>query len=382
MKICFFPHYSFSNRDGATLSMYNIIDELLNRGIEVVVVLPNKHYLEERLSDSRIDFVYVSMYSMRMPIDRMTITSRLKFEIKYLHNQLCVSKIVNLLKEKNIDYIHINGLDSSVGAKVARKLQIPYVWHIRAFIKEDLGKKLCHQKETYKLAKQANAVIGISKAIKETFEREFERPIEVVYNGIPQELYDIPNHEILKGETIKLLLAGRISIQKGQMIAIKAMEKLRDEGIDDIHLTLIGQRETKEHLNQIMEYIARNHLEKIVEVKEHVEDLSDIRKASDIGLTCSQREAFGRVTVENMMSGLLVIGANNGGTAEIITDGVDGFLYQTDDAKCLADAIKRAISNIETTRTIAQNGYKHSIEKYSIKRVVDEIVNIYMSLLN
>lgn len=139
MKICFFPHYSFSNRDGATLSMYNIIDELLDRGHEIVVILPNKNHLDEHLKDGRIDYIYVPMYSMRMLIDKLTFTSRAKFEMKYIYNQLCVQKIVNLLKNKNINCIHINGLDSSVGAQVALKLNIPYVWHIRAFIEDDLG---------------------------------------------------------------------------------------------------------------------------------------------------------------------------------------------------------------------------------------------------
>lgn len=381
MKICFFPHYSFSNRDGATLSMYNIIDELLDRGVEVVVVLPNKNNINERLNDNRIDFVYMPMYSLRMAIDKLTVLSRLKFEGKYLYNQACVKKIANVLKEKNINCIHINGLDSSVGAKVAHKLHIPYVWHIRAFIEEDLGKKLCHQNEVYKLVKQASTVIGISKDIKEKFETSLGCPIKVVYNGIPQEKYDIPNHIIFKDKTVKLLLAGRISVQKGQMSAIKAIEILRDKGIDDITLTLIGQGETKEYIQRVLNYISEHHLEQVVIVKEHVDDLLEIRRQHDIGLTCSRREAFGRVTVENMMAGLLVIGANSGGTPEIITDGVNGFLYHEGNPDDLADVIQKAISNIGLARNIAKKGYEHSIETYSIKRVVDEMIRIYESVI-
>lgn len=377
MKICFFPHFSFSNRDGATLSMYNIIDELLDRGVEVVVVLPNKNNLEERLKDSRIDFVYVPMYSMRMTIDKLTPASRVKFGIKYLHNQSCVGKIAKLLKDKNIDCIHINGLDSSVGAKVAKKLNIPYVWHIRAFIEEDLGKKLCRQAETYKLAKESDAVIGISKDIRKKFEKDFGRSVEVVYNGIPQKKYDIPDHEIFKGDNIRLLLAGRISVQKGQIVAIKAIETLKKKGVENVSLTLVGQGETKEYMQKVKDYIAEYQLGQIVTVKEHTDDLLSLRREHDIGLTCSQREAFGRVTVENMMAGLLVIGANSGGTPEIITDGENGYLYEVDDHNSLSDVIKKAVDNVSESRAVAKRGYEHSISKYSIKRVVDEVMKIY-----
>lgn len=380
MKICFFPHYSFSNRDGATLSMYNIIDELLNRGLEVVVVLPNKNHLEERLKDTRIDYVYIPMYSMRMSIDKLTVASRMKFEAKYIHNQLCVRKIASILKLKNIDCIHINGLDSSVGAKVAEKLNIPYVWHIRAFIEEDLGKKLCHQEETYRLAKRANAIIGISKDIQRKFETDFGRPVKVVYNGIPKERYDIPDHDIMSKSEIRMLLAGRISIQKGQMIAVKAVEILKEEGVSNVKLTLIGQGETKEYLQYVKNYITEHKLWNNIQLMEYSDDLLEIRRQHDIGLTCSQREAFGRVTVENMMAGLLAIGANSGGTPEIITDGQDGLLYEVDDSQSLADVIKKAVIDVGNSKVIASQGYKHSVDKFSITRVVDEVVGIYESV--
>ena len=57
MKVCFFAHCSITNSDGATLSMYNIIDEMLRRGIEVVVVLANTRNLEGRIAEGKIKFI-------------------------------------------------------------------------------------------------------------------------------------------------------------------------------------------------------------------------------------------------------------------------------------------------------------------------------------
>lgn len=381
MKICFFPHYSFSNRDGATLSMYNIIDELLERGHEVVVVLPNKNHLEERLRDKRIDFLHIPMYSMRMTIDKITAASNFKFFMKYCHNNRMIGKICRELKDRKVDCIHINGLDSSVGAKVAVKLNIPYVWHIRAFIEEDLGKRLFFQKETYDFVKKADSVIGISKDIKKKFEKELGREVTVVYNGIPQKKYDIPNHEILENETVKMLLAGRISIQKGQMTAVKAVEILKNEGIDNLVLTLVGQGETKEYMEELKQYIVQHLISDNIVIKEHTDDLSELRKQCDIGLTCSQREAFGRVSVENMMAGLLVIGSDSGGTSEIVDDQINGYLFAVDDPKSLAEVIKNVLNDRNKAKMIAHKGYVKSLEEFTIKRVVDEVVEIYISCM-
>ena len=54
----------------------------------------------------------------------------------------------------------------------------------------------------------------------------------------------------------------------------------------------------------------------------------------DIALVASCSEAFGRVTVEAMLAGMLVIGADVAGTSELICDGVNGILYEDDNQIC------------------------------------------------
>ena len=48
---------------------------------------------------------------------------------------------------------------------------------------------------------------------------------------------------------------------------------------------------------------------------------------ADVILVCSQWEAFGRITVEAMLTGKAVIASANGGTTELIKDGENGLLY-------------------------------------------------------
>lgn len=380
MRICFFPHYSFSNRAGGTLSMYNIIDGLLERGEGVTVVLPNDYHLEERLKDKRIDFIHVPMYCMRMTLDKLTWLSGFKFLVKYIHNRCYVGKIVAQLRARKIDCIHINGLDSSVGAIVAKKLKVPYVWHIRAFMEEDLGQTLFRKKETYKLVSEADAVIGISKDIKRKFEKELGREVRLVYNGVPREHYEIEGKKIFAGERTKLLLAGRIALQKGQLSAIRAVELLRSRGHKDVHLTIVGQVETKEYMEQVRSYIADHHLEDAVTIRKHTDNLRTLLESHDIGLICSKREAFGRVTVEYMMGGLLAIGADSGGTPEIIEDGVSGFLYKEGDAEDLERVIAAAVEHTEESRQVAKRGHQKALDFFSMERVITQVMEIYREI--
>lgn len=101
MKICFFAHYSITNSDGATLSMYNIIDEMLRRRIEVAVVLANTRNLENKIAEGKIKFIVAPLYGMRMDLNRKTPMTQMKFFVKSICNSIHKRKIEKVLKSEN-----------------------------------------------------------------------------------------------------------------------------------------------------------------------------------------------------------------------------------------------------------------------------------------
>ena len=380
MKICFFAHYSITNSDGATLSMYNIIDEMLRRRIEVVVVLANTRNLENRIAEGKVKFIVAPLYGMRMDLNRKTPMTQMKFFVKSICNSIHKRKIEKVLKLENIDIIHINGLDSGIGAEIAQKLKIPYVWHIRQFMEADLGKKLFRERLVYRLVSKASSVIAISKDVQTKFEPLLGRKMELIYNGVPVEKYKLEDMPRFEAPITRILLAGRISIQKGQMDAIKAVELLIQRGIDNVLLTLVGQGETKEYLEYVKSYVKKHGLEQRVCILEHLDDLRELRRQCDIGLTCSKKEAFGRVTVENMLAKMLVIGANTGGTMEIINDGYNGLLYEEGSPESLAERIEYVMLHKDNVQQMIEQGFACAIEDYSINRVVMQILTLYKSI--
>lgn len=377
MKVCFFAHYSITNSDGATLSMYNIIDEMLRRGIEVVVVLANTRSLEGRIAEGKIKFIVAPLYGMRMDLNKITPMTLVKFFVKSICNSIQKRKIEKVLKSENIDIIHINGLDSSIGAEIAQKLKIPYVWHIRQFMEADLGKKLFREKYVYRLVARASSVIAISKDVQAKFEPLLGRKVDLVYNGVPVEKYKLEDVIRFESQVTRMLLAGRISVQKGQMDAIKAVELLMRRGIGNVSLTLVGQGESKEYLEYVKSYVKEHKLEQKICILEHHDDLRELRRQCDIGLTCSKKEAFGRVTVENMLAKMLVIGANTGGTLEIVEDGYNGLLYEEGNPESLVNQIEYTMSHRDKAQQMIEQGFIQVIEDFSIKRVVDQVLNLY-----
>ena len=376
MKICFFSHGSGTNQDGATLSMLNIMDELASRGHQVIGIMAKDVNLNYIKGKENVKFYFIPSYDMRLDLKRKGFDVELKYFIKNRINWFIMRKTLNILKKEKIDIIHINGLNNGIGALIAKSFNIPYVWHIRQLMQEDLNQRLYNQKQVWSMVKAADGVIAISKAVKDKFEMEFNREIKVVYNGVPLGDYQVKNHEIFTNEYTRIILPGRIVEGKGQLDAVKAVQKIVKDGNRKLLLILSGHSQDQ-YADRLKKYVFENHLSNYIEFQEHNSDLRELRSTCDIGLTCSKKEAFGRVTVENQMAGLLAIGSDTGGTPEIIEHGKTGILYHEGDYKSLAEKIEYAVRNKVKMRQLAQNGYMNAAEKYSIIRVVDQVLEIY-----
>ena len=104
---------------------------------------------------------------------------------------------------------------------------------------------------------------------------------------------------------------------------------------------------------------------------------AQILKNCDVGLTCSVAEAFGRVTVENMLAGLCVIGSDTGGTPEIILDGETGLLYRQGDPASLAEKIRWVIEHRAEAKQMLEKGQKRALDVFSIQATAENVINLY-----
>ena len=76
----------------------------------------------------------------------------------------------------------------------------------------------------------------------------------------------------------------------------------------------------------------------------------------------SPAEPFGIVILEAMAAGAAVIAVNNGGPAEIITDGVNGLLAERSEPEQLAAAMQRLITDAPLRNRLAAAGKARAAE--------------------
>lgn len=369
---------------GAQISFVNLLAELKKYGVNPYVVVSEEWEITEKLREFGVEVLVTPIYEFFTSVDGAYGEYHDR-TMQEKQNAISKKLIHDFFEKNNVELVHMNtrfcGL---LGAKVAKEMHIPYIYHIREFLEDDFGLIFKDEKLANELIGNSTALIAISESIYGYLKKLYPNTrIDLVYNGIDQKKYICPKCERFASNTIRLVIVGRVISHKGQLDAIKAVEMLLGKIDKEIELLIVGIRpdEMTDFEKMLVEYVEENRLNNIVKFVPFTAEVEKILKTCDIGLMCSKREAFGRVTVEYMLSNLLVIGSNSGGTPEIISDKITGLLYKEGDYVALAEEIMWAITHDDLSNSIISSGYDKAISCYSSVANAEKVFEIYRDIL-
>lgn len=90
----------------------------------------------------------------------------------------------------------------------------------------------------------------------------------------------------------------------------------------------------------------------------------------------SRTEAMGRALIEAMAAGKPVIGSRVGGIPDVIDDGGNGFLFESENVDDLADKIRKLLENEELRERMGRRSLELVEQKFSSKKYVENFVRM------
>ncbi|MBO4638357.1 MAG: glycosyltransferase family 4 protein [Treponema sp.] len=382
MKVCFIADNSIEITGGAQ-SLLALILSLKKYDVEPVIL---GHKDSEQLHEANrlgIKTKIIKTKNLIYPTSSNAIIIALKNPVKKIYNFFKRKEIKKFYIKENIEFVHLNSIRASIEcAVIAYKLNIPYVWHIREYLDKDQSSYIKDFRFYNKYLQKAKYIITISRDIQAYWSNKLKRECVLIYNGFDVDKYYLDATKKLLSEQLNCIMVGRFAEGKRQIDAVKAIEILIQNGIKNVTLTIVGYRERFMYDKKIKEYIDSHNLNSFINLIDFTYDLKSIYEKNDIGLMCSTREAFGRVTIEYMLSGLLCIGSNTGGTLELIDDGNTGILYDMGKPEILAEKLEWVMNHKDECKEILLNGQKNAIEKFSIERTAAKVINIYKEFIH
>ena len=373
MKALFVSHSS--KMSGANISFLSVIKELSST-IDIVVLVNDKNgdFVIE-LKKMGVDYI-CSKYGWWYAQYRNNIFKRFIRVIFDLINYITSDKspqLIERLKLYNFDLVYSNTGTIDIGAFIAKSLNLPHIWHIREFGKEDFGLiSLVSTQYMYNMLNASYRLIVISKALEEKFRNIVPADkLTIIYNG-----FDIDNLSAIATDPfsnglIRILVTGQVCRAKGQHLAIYAINRVRGMGYP-VTLTLAGDVD-RGYIHNILKKIP-GRLEWL-RILGNVDDVYKLRNSMDIELICSHSEAFGRVTIESMLHCIPVIASNSGANPELIKDETTGLLFESGSVEDLSKKIIRLIEDKNLYSQIVSQAYEYA-KKFTINNCVNQIYSI------
>lgn len=214
-----------------------------------------------------------------------------------------------------------------------------------------------------KIANDSPGTIGFyTPSQAETFALKQECPC--LSSGIDLSLY-----EFCPSPDNYLAWLGRIAPEKALEDAIEAAQ------IANIPLKIMGKMQDEEYWQQISQYYPNAPIEYLGFLST-TDMQQQLRQCKALLMTPRWLEAFGNVAIEALACGVPVIAYRRGGPAEIVQDGKTGFLVEPDSVEGLANAIAR-LPEIDrsTCRQSAET-------EYSLTALGDRFENWFRAIIS
>ena len=196
-------------------------------------------------------------------------------------------------------------------------------------------------------------------------------------------------------DTIYLLAAGRICPWKGFETVLKAVEEIRrSDTVLSQKLKLmvvgdVGRESDRDYKDSLEEYVRANDLCEVVSFLGQKQDLYNYFRACDIFIhSSSSPEPFGLVVAEAMIQEAFVVGSNQGGTSDVLHDGINGLAYNPITERALInlkDRLKTAINLHKNERSefdsLRKKGALTVKEDFNTKKMCSQLEGLYDKLV-
>jgi glycosyltransferase involved in cell wall biosynthesis len=196
----------------------------------------------------------------------------------------------------------------------------------------------------------------------------------VIYNFINTKRFEESNQDLSR-----IVMTASFSDYKDQATLLQAGFALHKEG----RITQIAFIGDGKNFDRMVNKANDLGLGSIVKFYKGILNVEETICKYGIGVLCSTKrykEGVSNAILEYMGSGLIAVGSNLGGIPEIITDSVNGFLFEAEDDQSLYLVLKHIQDNSQDMDMVRQNAIETLNDKFNPEKNCKQLYRDYLSL--
>ncbi len=190
---------------------------------------------------------------------------------------------------------------------------------------------------------------------------------ETAVAPVPRNSFDTPVDRPL------LLAAGRLHVNKGFDVLLKALTQL-----PDAILWLAGAGPEEQNLKQQCRELGLTGRVRFLGWRT---DVTSLMKTADVFVCPSRHEGLGSIVMESWAHDCPIVATDSQGPGEVIESGITGLLTPVDQVQALAETLKEVLLDEKLRNDLSRNAKRHYDKHYSRKVIVGQYEQFYDEIL-
>jgi glycosyltransferase involved in cell wall biosynthesis len=200
----------------------------------------------------------------------------------------------------------------------------------------------------------------------------------------PGDRADLVSEFDVQNDAFIICIAARINQWKGQRELLQAMALIAPT-VPNFVVLVVGRDETAGEfgsgmIDELQQRADSGGIGGRVRFTGFRADAHRLIRASDVLAMPSHEEPFGLVYVEAMAARRPVVAIDNGGTPEVVLDGVTGLLSPAGDIATLAANLRVLLTDHGLGERLGAAGHERAVAEFSPERLAADVAAIYRSL--
>jgi glycosyltransferase involved in cell wall biosynthesis len=192
--------------------------------------------------------------------------------------------------------------------------------------------------------------------------------LEVIYNGVDSTALErlVRAEPALPSPRHRIVMAARLSRQKDHATLFRAFATLTQSHAAE--LILLGEGEERAHLQDLAAALG---IQGYVTFAGHLDNPYPVIASADVFVLISHFEGFGLALLEAMALGRAVVATDcPSGPAEIIRNGIDGYLVPPRDPRMLVQRLRSLLDDPELRAALGRSAKMRATD-FSATRMID-----------
>lgn len=190
----------------------------------------------------------------------------------------------------------------------------------------------------------------------------------------------VPSSEPAHGPVFNILSVGRVTAQKNILTYLEALAIVRDKGLS-FHALWVGSNQDNAYVAQVQQLIDKYQLSDVITLRDQTDDIAEVYRHADAFCLPSLFEGYPNVLCEAMASGLPVISSNVQEMPRIVSDGVNGYLFNPHDPADIARAIELLINTKQgELKSMGERNRRQIEDNNSMEAFAEKYVKLIESI--